>query len=273
MAKKRILYINQEIMPYVPESTCSILGRDLPRLGQENGYEVRTFMPRYGSINERRNQLHEVIRLSGINIPVDDADHPLILKVASMQTSRIQVYFIDNDDFFAKEASDIDVMGSNRSDNDERVIFFTRGTMETLKKLRWEADIIHCQGWFSALIPLYIKSQYKGDPSIRQAKIIYSVTPEPAPAVIDEGFTRKLILDGIEKKHTKEHVAPFDVNTLHRMAIRYSDAVVIADPNADPELAEYARSLKKHVITPDMLVGGNDAYVDLYKKLAPNDKK
>lgn len=273
MAKKRILYINQEIMPYVPESACSILGKDLPRLGQENGYEVRTFMPRYGTINERRNQLHEVIRLSGVNIPVNDADHPLILKVASMQSSRIQVYFIDNDDFFAKETDDIDVIGSNRTDNDERTIFFTRGTLETVNKLRWEADIIHCQGWMSSLIPLYIKSQYKGDPSFRHAKLIYSITPEPVPEVIDEEFTKKLHLDGIEKKHLKEYTPPFDVNMLHRLAIRHADAVIIADPNADPQLAEYAQSLKKIVINPSQASDSNQAYVELYKKLAPNDKK
>lgn len=274
MAKKRILYINQEIMPYVPESECSLLGREITKLGHENGYEVRTFMPRYGSINERRNQLHEVIRLSGINIPVDDADHPLILKVASMQASRIQVYFIDNEDFFAKEAGDVDVIGSNRDDNDERVIFFTRGTLETVRRLRWEADAIHCVGWMSALVPLYIKSQYKGDPTFRHAKIIYSITPEPKPSVIDENFTKKLQHDGIEKKHLKEHAAPFDVNTLHKLAIKHSDVVMISDPEANPELAEYATSLKKTVITyEEMQAKGKEAYTEIYKKIAPNDKK
>ena len=162
--------MSQEIAPYLPKGELSNLGRELPQAMQAAGYEVRTFMPKYGAVNERRNQLHEVIRLSGLNIPISDADHPLILKVASMQPSRIQVYFVDNDDYFLKSDDDSDDVGSNRDDNDERAIFFARGTMETVKKLRWEPDIIHCSGWVTSLVPMYLRRMYADDPSFADAR-------------------------------------------------------------------------------------------------------
>ena len=146
MAKK-VLFIKQEISPYVPESELSIMGRDLPNKMQEAGYEIRTFMPKWGNINERRGQLHEVIRLSGMNLIIDDTDHPLIIKVASIPQTRLQVYFIDNDDYFMKRLMAEDENGQEYTDNGERAIFFARGVLETVKKLRWVPDIIHCQGW------------------------------------------------------------------------------------------------------------------------------
>ena len=165
MAKPRILYITEEITPYLPDSANARLGRDLPVMSQGGGYEVRIFMPRFGTINERRNQLHEVIRLSGMNISIADTDHPLIIKVASMHPSRIQVYFVDNDDYFQRLASDSDPLGTNRADNDERAIFFTRGTMETVRKLQWDVRIVHCMGWMSALSTLYLRRLYDSEPA------------------------------------------------------------------------------------------------------------
>ena len=159
MAKK-VLFINQEITPYVPETEMSIMGRDLPQKAQECGLEIRTFMPKWGNINERRGQLHEVIRLSGMNLIIDDTDHPLIIKVASIPQSRIQVYFIDNDDYFTKRQMTADETGKEYADNGERAIFFARGVLETVKKLRWTPDIIHCQGWMSSVVPFYIKTAY-----------------------------------------------------------------------------------------------------------------
>ena len=164
MAKK-VLFINQEITPYVPETNMSIMGRDLPQKAQEAGLEIRTFMPKWGNINERRGQLHEVIRLSGMNLIIDDTDHPLIIKVASIPQSRIQVYFIDNDDYFTKRQMTTDEAGEEYADNGERAIFFARGVLETVKKLRWTPDIIHCQGWMSAVVPFYIKKAYHEEPS------------------------------------------------------------------------------------------------------------
>ena len=177
MAKK-VLFINQEITPYVPETNMSVMGRDLPQKVQEAGLEIRTFMPKWGNINERRGQLHEVIRLSGMNLIIDDTDHPLIIKVASIPQSRIQVYFIDNDDYFTKRQMTTDEAGEEYADNGERAIFFARGVLETVKKLRWTPDIIHCQGWMSAVVPFYVKKAYHEEPSFANTKIVTSLFSE-----------------------------------------------------------------------------------------------
>ncbi|MGL5619651.1 MAG: glycogen/starch synthase, partial [Tannerellaceae bacterium] len=175
MDAKRILFITQEITPYLPETEISGISRNLPQGIQERGREIRTFMPKYGTINERRNQLHEVIRLSGMNLIIDDTDHPLIIKVASIQAARMQVYFIDNEDFFQRKHTIADENGVEFDDNDERSIFFVRGVLETVKKLRWIPDMIHCHGWMSALTPLYIKKAYADDPFYSNTKVVYSV--------------------------------------------------------------------------------------------------
>ena len=166
----KILYVCQEIFPYLPESEQSALCRQLVQAMQERGNEIRTFMPRYGCINERRNQLHEVIRLSGMNLIIDDNDHQLIIKVASIPTARVQIYFIDNDDYFARKAVLSDDAGWF-ADNDERAIFFARGVLETVKKLRWNPSVVHCHGWFSAVVPIYLKHMFADDPVFRDVKI------------------------------------------------------------------------------------------------------
>lgn len=227
MAKKRILFISQEINPYLPASPISSLGRLLPQQIHGKDYEVRTFMPRYGSVNERRNQLHEVIRLSGMNIIINDNDHPLILKVASLQPARIQVYFIDNDDYFQKLDSDIDVVGSNRPDNDERALFFARGTVETVRKLRWEPEVIHCSGWMTAINPMFLRKMFVTEPSYANCKIVYDTLDASLNAPLDPQIIRKLKEDGISAKELakfKDIVA--DTNLLHIMAIEYSDGVI-----------------------------------------------
>ena len=171
MAQK-ILFVNQEISPYVPETVLSVMGRDLPSKMQEEGLEIRTFMPKWGNINERRGQLHEVIRLSGMNLVIDDTDHPLIIKVASIPQSRLQVYFIDNDDYFMKRKMTCDENGEEYEDNGERAIFFARGVLETVKKLRWSPEVIHCQGWMSYVVPLFTKAVYSAEPIFAQSKIL-----------------------------------------------------------------------------------------------------
>ena len=174
----KVLFITQEIAPYVSDSEMALLGRNLPAAIQDKGREIRTFMPKWGNINERRNQLHEVIRLSGMNLIIDDTDHPLIIKVASIQSSRMQVYFIDNDDYFQNRMQACDENGNEYEDNDERAVFYARGVLETVKKLRWQPDIIHCHGWISALAPLYIKRAYREEPSFRDSKVVYSLYDE-----------------------------------------------------------------------------------------------
>ena len=175
MAKKKILFINQEISPYVPDNAMSVMGRELPRTMQDRNHEIRTFMPKWGNINERRGQLHEVIRLSGINLIIDDTDHPLVIKVASIPSCRVQVYFIDNDDYFSNRQMTVDENGLDYPDNGERAIFFARGVLETVKKQCWVPDIIHVQGWMGAVVPLYIKTAYHDEPSFANTKVVTSL--------------------------------------------------------------------------------------------------
>lgn len=235
---------------------------------QDHGCEVRIFMPKFGAVNERRNQLHEVIRLSGMNIVISENDHPLIIKVASLQPSRIQVYFIDSDDYFQKLDSDADDLGSNRADNDERSIFFTRGTLETAKKLKWDPKIINCAGWITALVPLYLKRLYPDDPSFKGAKVVYTVLPGEITAPVDDNFFNKIKVDGIQQRDLKKFAAlAKDTDLFHKMAIDFSQAVIIADPDIKPELLEYVKESGKPFITPDKLTEGPKAYVEFLDSL------
>ena len=268
MAKDRILFINQEITPYISANPASSLGKFLPVSMQEKGFEVRTFMPKFGAVNERRNQLHEVIRLSGINININDNDHPLVIKVASLQPSRIQVYFIDNDDYFQKSATDVDASGANRTDNDERAIFFARGTMETAKKLRWEPKFIHCAGWITSLMPLYIKKLYGDDISFKNSKVIYSIQPASNMAPIDPNIFTKLKDEGISQKDLKKFTTePNDIDLLHKIAVDFSHGVIVNDPEISKELLEYIKESGKPVLmAPDMELDA-DKYLDFYNSL------
>lgn len=239
MSDKRILFISQEIAPYTSGTETSDFGRKIAQNAHSHKYEVRTIMPKYGVVNERRNQLHEVIRLSGLNIPINDNDHPLIIKVASLQPSRIQVYFIDNDDYFQKETSDTDNVGSNRPDNDERCIFFARATAETVKKLKWTPKVIMCTGWFTALCALYIKALYASDPSFKGAKMIYCITDDMLNAPLSDRLLEKLKEDGITKKWLAPYAGePFDIDMLHRIAINNADALVVSASNMSDRLKE-----------------------------------
>ena len=203
MDAKKILFIAQEITPYLPESEIATICRNLPQGIQERGREIRTFMPKFGNINERRNQLHEVIRLSGMNLIIDDTDHPLIIKVASIQSARMQVYFIDNEDFFQRKSTVSDENGNEYEDNDDRSIFYVRGVLETVKKLRWIPDVIHCHGWMSALTALYIKRMYADDPCLRNAKIVYSIYNDDFKNPLNKDFATKLKADGAKEADLK----------------------------------------------------------------------
>ncbi|MBO5187548.1 MAG: glycogen/starch synthase [Prevotella sp.] len=239
---KKILFINQEISPYVPESELSLMGRKLPQAIQEKGHEIRTFMPKWGNINERRGQLHEVIRLSGMNLIIDDTDHPLIIKVASIQASRIQVYFIDNDDYFAKRLMAADENGNDYTDNGERAIFFARGVLETVKKLRWVPDIIHCQGWMSSVIPLYVKTAYHDEPSFTNTKVVTSLFANELKNDLGENVKKCLEFRDATADLFTKYKDSFDFNELEKLAIDYSDGVIEAGNNVDSELIQYAES-------------------------------
>lgn len=242
MSKTKILFINTEVMPYLPEDRMSRIGRLLPQGVQEAGHEIRTFMPRFGPINERRNQLHEVIRLSGMNLIINDTDHPLIIKVASIQPARMQVYFIDNDDYFTHRK--IYGEGSKEyADNAERCVFFARGVIETIRKLRWAPDVIYCQGWFSAIAPVYIKKSFAEDPCFRGCKIVFDMFNNGYKTPLPNNFYSTVKREGVLKAdliETKDKQV--DYTMLCRLAVKFCDGLIISDNT--PEAAvirEYAK--------------------------------
>ena len=234
-------------MPYLPETELSHLSRHLVQAMQERGNEIRTFMPRYGCINERRNQLHEVIRLSGMNLIIDDNDHQLIIKVASIPSARIQIYFIDNDDFFARKAVITDAEGNEFEDNDERAIFFARGVLETVKKLNWSPDVVHCMGWMSAVVPIYLKKVFNDDPLFRDVKVVVSLCDDRFEQPFNEGFAQKVANEGVKDEKLADLTLPSYEN-LYRFVIDYADGIVVASENANPSLVEYARQSGKPVM-------------------------
>ena len=260
MAQK-ILFVNQEISPYVPETVLSVMGRDLPSKMQEEGLEIRTFMPKWGNINERRGQLHEVIRLSGMNLVIDDTDHPLIIKVASIPQSRLQVYFIDNDDYFMKRKMTCDENGEEYEDNGERAIFFARGVLETVKKLRWSPEVIHCQGWMSYVVPLFTKAVYSAEPIFAQSKIVTSVFKEGLTKGFGDNFKNCLEFKDVTVDSLAAYKDDFDFMEFSKLAIDNSDAVVEAEADACSELIEYAKS--KGI--PVLAYPGED-YTSAYKE-------
>lgn len=263
----KVLYISQEITPYLPETEISVISRKLPQAIQEKGKEIRAFMPRFGNVNERRNQLHEVIRLSGMNIIIDDTDHPLIIKVASIQAARMQVYFIDNDDFFQRKYTIADENGEFE-DNEDRSIFFVRGVLETVKKLRWTPDIIHCHGWMSALTPIYIKKAFNTDPFFKNSKIIYSVYGDDFKRPFSDKFAQKLKLDGIDDADIKaidgKEVSYAD---LTNFAIDYSDAAIIGSEKINGDVLAHMEKSGKPFLTYQNPENYVDAYNDFYDQI------
>lgn len=247
MASRKILYVCQEIMPYLPESELSGLSRRIAQAMQERGNEIRTFMPRYGCINERRNQLHEVIRLSGMNLIIDDNDHQLIIKVASIPSARIQIYFIDNDDYFARKAVLLDADGKAFADNDERAIFFARGVLETVRKLNWAPTVVHCMGWMSAVVPIYLKKVFNDDPLFRDVKIVVTLADDRFDEPLDAQFAEKIANEGVKDEKLSILSTPSYEN-LYRFVIDYADGITVASPKASPELVEYARQSGKPVL-------------------------
>jgi starch synthase len=266
MKKARVLFVSQEITPYLPETEMSRIGRYLPQGIQEKGREIRTFMPKYGCVNERRNQLHEVIRLSGMNLIINDTDHPLIIKVASIQSVRMQVYFIDNEDYFQRKFILTDEKGKYFEDNDERTIFFTRGVLETVRKLRWSPDIVHCHGWITALIPLYLKKAYMEDPLYSNSKVIYSVYNDGFDTLLNEKFSKKLMVDGITEEDISIVKKP-NYENLTRLALNMSDGIILGDKQINKNILKYIKSAKKPILEFKPEDDYIDAYSDFYDQI------
>jgi len=262
---KRILFVNSEITPYLPESTISTIGRYLPQGIQECGREIRAFMPRYGCINERRNQLHEVIRLSGMNIVLGGVDLPLVIKVASVANARMQVYFIDNEDFFQRRATFTDADGNYFADNGERAVFFVRGILETVKKLRWKPDLIHCIGWMSHPLPLYLKKLYHTDPLFEDTKVVLSLYNDNLSMEFNPELKNKIIGGNIKKKDVALLEKADGIN-LAKMAIQYADGIIEGEKALDPALAEAVAGRTVPVLPYVPAAVGDTAYINAYNE-------
>ena len=268
---KRVLFVNSEIYPYLPESEIANIGRFLPQGIQERKKEIRSFMPRYGCINERKNQLHEVIRLSGMNIIINDVDRPLVIKVASISSARMQVYFIDNDDYFHRKSVFRDEDGQFFGDNAERAIFFARGVLETVKKLRWAPDIIHCQGWISHILPVYLKKVYKDDPIFASSKVVLSLYDDIADEGFSEDFKEKILMGGITEADLKDMEKPDGIN-LAKLAAGYSDGIIYGSAEISSEVREYCEKLGIPSLGYDSEAIKDGSYIENYNNFYDNLK-
>ena len=259
---KRVLFVNSEMYPYLPETNISKIGRYLPQGIQERKKEIRSFMPRYGCINERKNQLHEVIRLSGMNIIINEVDRPLVIKVASISAARMQVYFIDNEDYFHRKQVYFDESGEFFKDNAERAAFFARGVLETVKKLRWAPDAIVCQGWMSHVLPLYLKKAYKDDPIFSHSKVVLSLFDD-TPGVFGEEMKDKIRYAGIGNEDLDILSESTGVN-LAKLAANHSDAIIFGSDNIPQELVDYCNNTGLPVLQYNAAAMEDGSYIEDY---------
>jgi len=262
MKEKKVLIISSEVVPYLPQTTQAINAFKIPKSVNDNGGQTRIFMPRYGLINERRHQLHEVIRLSGMNLVVNDMDTPLIIKVASIPKERMQVYFIDNEEYFKRKGLLKDANEALFKDNDERMIFFTKGVIETVKKLNWSPDIIHLHGWFTSLFPLYLKTYYKDEPLFSDSKIVVSFYPKDFEGVLSEGLHQKLTFDKIPDTELKL-LEQANFQNLSEVSVKHADGFIFSENTIEQSLVDAVQQAKKPFLSQEALEHEN-AYVDFY---------
>ncbi len=263
MNGKKILFVSSELVPYLPENEVSLMSYETPKMVNGNGGQIRIFMPRYGNINERRHQLHEVIRLSGMNLVINDMDMPLIIKVASIPKERIQVYFIDNDEYFKRKATFADPDGNLFPDNDQRAIFFAKGVVETVKKLNWNPDIIHVHGWLASLLPLYLRKFYADEPLFADSKIVTSVYKQSFDGELDKDMVKKITFDGIDEDSVAGLSVP-NYNNLLKVAVDHSDAVILAAEDISEDLQNYISNLEKPVLPYVSIQEFEEAYANFY---------
>lgn len=268
MDKKRVLIISQEMNPYTAISEISKIVRALPEYLHKQGMELRLLMPRFGTINERRHKLHEVVRLSGMNIIVDDDDFPLIIKVASLPGLRLQVYFLDNDEFFKRKTVFEDKDGKLHDDNADRMVFFCKGALETVKKFGWPPNIIHCHGWMTSLIPLYLKTAYKNEPLFEQSSIVYSAYESSISDSFPENFSDKASINNLSADDLKSYHDEDGVH-LHRGAFANADAAIQGSEEISEKLAAELDNAPCPVLKSTGLEGNEllQSYVDFYESL------
>ena len=247
MKKAKVLFVSQEITPFLELTEISKIARHLPQGIQERGKEIRTFMPRFGLINERRNQLHEVIRLSGMNLIIDDSDHPLIIKVASIQSARMQVYFIDNEEYFQRKSVFRDAKKKFHKDNEDRMVFFCRGVLETVKKLGWAPDVIHCHGWMTSLIPFFVKTGYKDDPMFKNSRVVYSSYSQEFEETMSPNLVKKMKMDGVTADDLKLYKDPTMVN-IDIAAMKWCDGIVKGNDEKNAAVDAFLKKANKPVL-------------------------
>ena len=264
MKDKRILYVSSEVVPYLPETEISSMSFETPRMVNSKGGQIRIFMPRYGNINERRHQLHEVIRLSGMNLVINDMDMPLIIKVASIPKERMQVYFIDNEEYFKRKATYADEDGKLFPDNDERAIFFAKGVIETVKKLNWSPDIIHVHGWLASFLPLYLRNYYSNEPLFENSKIVTSVYNQGFDGALDTKVTDKMSFDGIADDKIEALKNPDYVNVM-KVALENSDAAIVNSEEIPQALKDCLETIDMPVLPYQKAETIQDAYLDFYQ--------
>ncbi len=269
MAKTKILFITHEMSPFLELTKIAEITRHLPQAMQDKGFEIRILMPRFGNINERRNRLHEVIRLSGMNIIINDNDNPLIIKVASIPSARMQVYFLDNEEYFQRKNVFTDNSNKFYEDNDERTIFFCKGALETVKKLGWAPEIVHCHGWMSALVPAYLKTIYKDDPTFKNSKVVYSVYDDHFQNSLNSDFAKKAIINGMKAEHTQMYSEATNT-ALNLGAITYSDAVVYASENINEEVLKFVKKANKPTLEFNS-TSDYENYYNLYEEIVSEE--
>lgn len=266
--KKRILFIAQEMSPYLELTDYANMVNKMAIKSNESGLEVRVIMPRFGIINERRHRLHEVVRLSGINIVIEGDDYPLIIKVASLPNARLQVYFLDNEDYFKRKTLFTDENEQFYDDNAARAVFFCKGALETVKKFGWPPDIIHCSGWMTSLIPLYLKTAYKKEPVFAHSKVVYSMEPNSFKENLGAGFVKKATISTQIKEKDLELYKEGTNSALNRGAGKYADAVVLAGEKTEKKVVDELKAEKGKIILPYKKENEDLAdYLQLYTQL------
>jgi starch synthase len=269
MAKTKLLIVTHEMSPFLELTKISEITRQLPQAMQDKGFEIRILMPKFGNINERRNRLHEVIRLSGMNIIIDDNDNPLIIKVASIPAARMQVYFLDNEDYFQRKYVFRDKENKFYADNDERTIFFCKGALETVKKLGWAPDIVHCHGWMTSLIPAYIKTTYKNDPTFKNSKVVYSVYENCFSESLNADLHKKAVMQNMTEEDTKTFKTA-NCSSLHMGAINHADAVVLADANVDKDVLKFVKDSNKPTLAFN-LTENYESFFNFYEEISSEE--
>ncbi|MBC7885144.1 MAG: glycogen/starch synthase [Saprospiraceae bacterium] len=267
MSKKKVLFVTQELNPYTEISLLSDLARKIPQYAMDEGFELRVLMPKFGIINERRHRLHEVVRLSGMNIIVDDEDYPLIIKVASLPGARLQVYFLDNEEFFKRKAVFQDDNNVPFTDNQERLVFFCKGVMETVKKFGWAPDIVHLHGQITSLVPLYMKKAYKNDPVFQDAKIIYSVYNNELGHSFDDKFLNIAAINDLEIEDLNVFKDSSGIN-LDLGALNFTDGIISGNESSNDIVVKYGEEFSLPVQTfEDDIDASAKSSIQFYKKL------